>query len=153
MGYSSQGVVEFPRGIYSISKRGTTGIIHGGISLQENCIASIESIKEVKSEKIGIKVEIPEEITSAFFFVKLVPKFKTVTFSPRKVKIQILIDDHVLEESEEHKIFQKPIKDRLVLRESPKEVEILVKDTETDEILFCSIVPVRLEGYDDMGLL
>lgn len=153
LGYSSQGVAEFPRGIYAISKRGTAGIIHGGISLQENCIASIESTKEVKSEKIGIKVEIPDEITSAFFFVKLVPKFKTVTFSQRKVKVQILIDDHVLEESKEHTIFQKPIKDRLVLRESPKEVEILVKDTETDEILFCSIVPVKLEGYDDMSLL
>ena len=135
LGYSSQGVVEFPRGIYSISKRGTTGIIHGGISLQENCIASIESIKEVKSEKIGIKVEIPEEITSAFFFVKLVPKFKTVTFSPRKVKIQILIDDHVLEESEEHKIFQKPIKDRLV-QENLLEVEILLKTQK--QMKFCS---------------
>lgn len=153
LGYNSEGVAEFPRGLYSISKRGTTGIIHGGISLQENCIASIESVKEVQTEKIGIKVEIPKTINSAFFFVKLIPKYKTVSFTSRKVKIQILIDDNLLEESEEHTIFQEIIKDRLVLRESPKEVEILVKDTETDEILFCSIVPVKLEGYDDMGLL
>lgn len=153
IGYVSQGIAEFPRGLHSIPVPGETGIIHGGISLQENCVASIISIQEVKSEKIGVNMETPELISTKIFKVKIIPifpAFRTVTFSPRKIKIQLFVDDNLSHESKEYIIIQDPVDVLLSLEKMAKTVNIRVKDIETGEIMISQKIPVKLEGYDDI---
>lgn len=150
LGYNSKGKISFPRGINTISTRGKTGILHGGISLQENCIASIESIFEVKGEKVGIKIKAPHTITSVILIINISPIMKKLDNVPRKIKMELIINDKLSDESEEYELFEKPVKVRLNLRETPEEIKIQVKDVESEEILYTKIIPVELEGYDDI---
>lgn len=150
LGFNSKGKIAFPRGINTISTRGNTGIIHGGISLQENCIASIESIYEIKGEKVGIKVKAPTIITSKILKVTVSPFLGKLYNIPRKIKMELIINDKLSDESEEYEIFQKPVKPCIKIKGNPDEIKIQIKDAESGEILHSKKISMKLDGYDDI---
>lgn len=150
LGFSSQGFARFPRAIGCIAMPGRMVFYHGGISLQENCLLSITSIFEPKDvERVKIKAELPEVISTAVFLVSIAPFFEKLTALQRKVVVQVLSEDKIISESDIHSIFQEPVKARLVLKKIPKKAKIQIKDIETNEILFAKEVQVKLEGYDE----
>jgi len=69
---------------------------------------------------------------------------------PRLVKIQVYSADELVAESEPVTVHRDPVKARVVLRQIPQGVELVVVDTETQETLARRTAPVQLAGYDEM---
>jgi len=125
--------------------------IHGGISLQECCIGVLECTpkKAIAREKVGIKVSLPSIISSAIFIMSLQPFIKQISDQPRTVIVELTEKGQTILRSDPVEIIDKEQTLTLRLPRIPKEVEVKVKDTETEEVLFSKEVRVSLEGYDE----
>jgi len=124
--------------------------IHGGISLQECCIGILECTpKKVTREKVGVKVSLPSIISSAIFIISLQPYIKQISDQPRTVTVELSEKGQTILRSDPVEIIDKEQTLTLKLPRIPKEIEVKVKDSETEEVLFTKQIKVSLEGYDE----
>jgi len=152
--YISEGTRSvFPIGISWFPRPGPKDpFIHGGISLQECCIGVLECTpkKRIIGEKVKVKVTIPSVISSAVFVIALRPIIKQISDIPRSIVVEILEKNDLLLLSDPIEIYDKEESQTLKLTRIPEEIEIKVKDSETEELLFHKTAKVSLEGYDDL---
>jgi len=142
----------FPIGISIFPKPGPKEpFTHGGISLQECCIGIIECIpkKTILKEKVRVKVSLPSIVSSAIFIISLQPLIKQITDQPRTVTVELTEQNQTILRSEPVQIYDKEQTLTLRLPRIPKQMQVKVKDTETEEVLFSKDVIVSLEGYDE----
>jgi hypothetical protein len=142
----------FPMGISWFPKPGPKEpFVHGGISLQECCVGVLECTpkKAITREKVGIKVSLPSIISSAIFIISLQPIIKQISDQPRTVIVELTEKNETILRSAPVEISDKEQTLTLRLPRIPKEVEVKVKDSETEEVLFSKEVKVSLEGYDE----
>lgn len=150
LGLSGDGNALFPVGIRTISIGGEYGsFVHGGISLQENCIATIVSISTTKPKKVGISVSTPPLITTAIFIVHIFPVKNPDANIPRRVYVEVSNDEIILS-SPSYTIKDENIKINMKLTKIVDEVEVRVIDLDSKEMVFSKKVKVELEGYDDI---
>lgn len=151
IGYESDGEILFPQGISYLPKSGAKEIyIHGGVSLQECCIGVLEVEPQGLGERVDVRAEVSEPITTRVFKVKLVPLSTRLSPLPRRVKVELWSKGELIGE-------QKPIELLLEFKELwlklqkkiPKTVEITVKDADTQEVIYTKPISVALEGYDE----
>jgi len=143
----------FPRGISQFSSPGPReAFVHGGVSLQECCIGVLECTpkKGIIGEKVGVKVSFPSVISSAIFIISLRPLIKQISDLPRSIVVELLEEDKLILRSDPIEIYNKEESLTLKLPRIPKEMEVKVKDYETEEVLFRKTAKVSLEGYDEM---
>jgi len=144
------GVVAFPRGLSCLSMPGPAPLfLHGGISPQENCISVIISKAKIELEKIRVKAELPDEITTAVFLVDLIPLAKPGAEKPRIVKVEVYSEGKRIAESDAIKLQKDKKKARLILREIKPEAEIRVIDADTREVLKRKKVKIHIFGYSE----
>jgi len=142
----------FPIGISLFPRPGPKEpFVHGGISLQECCIGVLECIpqKVIAREKVGVKVSLPSIISSAIFIVSLQPVVKQISDQPRTVTVELTEKGETILRSDPVEIYDKEQTLTLRLPRIPKEIEVRVKDSETEEVLFTKQIKVSLEGYDE----
>ena len=152
LGLSGDDSATFPRGLTCLSAPGEIGqFLHGGISLQETCVAAVISMKEVPLEerKVDVKAEIPDTITTAIFLIPLKPSPTLHRYMPREVRVEVYTDKEKISESGVITLSNKVVKARLVLTKFPPSVDVRVIDHETKEVLFRRSVKVELAGYDE----
>jgi len=152
LGLSGDGSATFPRGLTCLSAPGEIGqFLHGGISLQETCVAAIISTREVPVEerKVSVKAKIPDTITTAIFLIPLEPSLTLHKYLPREVRVEVYADKEKVSESDIITLSNKVVKARLVLSKFPPSVDVRVIDHETKEVLFRKPVKVQLAGYDE----
>ncbi|MEM3765828.1 MAG: PglZ domain-containing protein [Candidatus Bathyarchaeia archaeon] len=125
--------------------------IHGGISLQECCVGILECTpkKAAAIEKVGVKVSLPSIISSAIFIISLQPIVKQISDQPRTVVVELAEKGETILRSEPVEIYSKEQTITMRLPKIPKEIEVKVKDSETEEVLFTKQLKVSLEGYDE----
>ena len=152
--YMSEGTrAMFPIGISWFPRPGPKEpFVHGGISLQECCIGVLECTpkKGIIGEKVGVKVSFPSVISSAIFIISLRPLIKQISDLPRSIVVELLEEDKLLLRSDPVEIYDKEESLTLKLPRIPKEIEVKVKDYETEEVLFRKTAKVSLEGYDEI---
>ena len=142
----------FPIGVSCFPKPGPKEpFIHGGISLQECCIGVLECTpkKAIAREKVGVKVSLPSIISSAIFIISLQPFIKQISDQPRTVVVELTEKGETILRSDPVLICDKEQTLLLRLPRIPKQIEVKVKDSETEEVLFSKDVKVSLEGYDE----
>jgi hypothetical protein len=152
--YMSEGTRSiFPIGILWFPRPGPKEpFVHGGISLQECCIGVIECTpkKGVIGEKVGVKVSFPSVISSMIFVISLRPVMKQISDLPRSIVVELLEENQLLLRSDPIEIYDKEESLTLKLPRIPKKIEVRVKDSETEEVLFHKTAKVSLEGYDEI---
>ena len=142
----------FPVGISWFPRPGPKEpFVHGGISLQECCVGVIECIpkKAISGERVAIKVSIPSVISSAIFIISIQPIMKQISAQPRTILVELAEKGEKLIQSNPLEISDKEQTLTIRLPRIPKEIEVKVKDVETEETLFSKEVKVSLEGYDE----
>jgi hypothetical protein len=142
----------FPVGISWFPRPGPKEpFVHGGISLQECCVGAIECTpkKAIPEERVAIKVSIPSVISSAIFIISIQPIMKQISAQPRTIVVELAEKGEKLVQSNPLEISDKEQTLTLRLPRIPKEIEVKVKDVETEETLFSKEVKVSLEGYDE----
>ncbi len=151
IGYESDGEILFPQGISYLPKRGAKEIyIHGGVSLQECCIGVLEVEPKGLGERVDVKAELSEPITTRIFRVKLVPLPTRLFPIPRKVKLELWSKGELIGEQKEIELSREPKELWLRLEKKiPKMVEMRVRDADTQEVIYTKSVSVALEGYDE----
>jgi len=152
LGLSGDGSLTFPRGLTCLSAPGEIGqFLHGGISLQENCVATVISTKEIPIEerKVEVEAEIPDKITTAIFLIPLKPSPTLHRYMPREIQVEVYTDKEKISESGVITLSNKVMKARLVLSKFPPSVDVRVIDHKTKEVLFRKTVKVELAGYDE----
>jgi len=143
-----EGEVAFPRGLSCLSAPGPVPIfLHGGLSPQENCIATIISRAKIEVGKVKVKAEIPDEITTAIFLVNLIPLPTPEADKPRIVKVEVWSDGKMIAESEPIELQKEAKKSKVTLRELPEKAEVRIVDVETFEILRSKEVKISIAGY------
>jgi len=143
----------FPIGISQFPRPGPKEqFIHGGISPQECFIGILECTpkKKMKGQKVRIKVSLPSIISSAIFIVSIKPIIQQISDLPRTVIIELLEQDRIILRSEPTQVYDKEESLTLKLPRIPKEIEVKIKDYETEEVLFRKTMKVSLEGYDEL---
>lgn len=140
----------FPIGLALFPMPGPRAVfVHGGISPQECCIGVLECVrKEIAvGQKVGVAVSFPSVISSAILNISLEPVAKKLPPLPRTVVIELLAEGKLLLRSDPVEVHDK--KESLILKlpRIPKEIEVKVKDLETQEVLFRRVTQVSLEGY------
>lgn len=153
LGLSGNGSATFPRGLTCLSAPGEIGqFLHGGISLQEICIAAIISTREVPLEerKVQVKAQIPDKITTAIFLIPLQPSPTLHRYMPREIRVEVYTDKEKISESEVINLSNKTTKARLVLSKFPTSVDVRIIDDETKEVLSRKTVKVELAGYENI---
>lgn len=152
VGYESDGEILLPHGISYLPKRGAKEIyIHGGMSLQECCIGVLEVEPQGLGERVDVKIELSKPITTQIFRVKLAPVSTHLFPIPRKVKVELWAKGELVGQQRPIELSQEPEEMWLRLEKIVKDVEIRVRDIDTQVVIHTEIVPVALEGYD--GLL
>jgi hypothetical protein len=152
IGLSGDGTATFPRGLTCLTAPGEIGqFLHGGISLQEICVATLISTKEVPIEerKIEVTAEIPEKITTAIFLIPIKPSPTLNKYMPREVRVEVYAEEEKICESDVINLSNKVVKARLVLSKIPQKADIRLIDQETKEVLSQKAVKVELAGYDE----
>jgi hypothetical protein len=152
LGMSGDGFATFPRGLTCLTAPGEIGrFLHGGLSLQEICVATVISTKEVPIEerKVEAEAEIPDKITTAIFLLPLKPTPTLHRYMPRQVRVEVYTDKEKISESGVITLSNKIVKARLVLSKIPPNVDVRVIDHETKEVLSKKTVKVELTGYDE----
>jgi hypothetical protein len=152
LGLSGDGTATFPRGLTCLTAPGEIGqFLHGGISLQEICVAAVISTREapIEERKVDVKAEIPDKITTAIFLISLKPSPTLHRYMPREVQVEVYTDKEKISESGIIALSNKVMKARLVLSKFPPTVDVRVIDHETKEVLFKKTVKVELAGYDE----
>ena len=152
LGLSGDGSATFPRGLTCLSVPGEIGqFLHGGISLQEICVAAVISTREIPVEerKVEVKAEIPDRITTAIFLISLEPSPTLHKYMPREVRVEVYADKEKMSESDVITLSNKIMKARLVLSKFPPSVDVRIIDHETKEVLTSKTVKVELAGYDE----
>ena len=150
LGLIGDGIASFPRGLSCLSMAGPIPMfLHGGISPQENCIPILISRAKIEIEKVGIKAEIPDEITTAVFLVNLIPLVTPTAKGSRAVRIEVYSDKEKIAESDVIELQKGAKKARLVLKKIKPQVEVRVIDVDTLEILRSKKVKICLVGYFD----
>jgi hypothetical protein len=150
-GYASEGEILFPLGISYLPKGGSKEIyIHGGVSLQECCIGILEVEPQGLGERVKVRTELSEPITTQIFRVKLIPVSTHLLPIPRKVKMELWSKGELVGEQKPIELSREPREIWLKLQKTPKTVEVRVRDADTDEIIHTKIVSVALEGYDEL---
>jgi hypothetical protein len=150
LGLHGNGRASFPRGLTMIAAESASDMfVHGGISLQENCIGFLTSVSEVETGKVGVEAEIPDSITSALFFVRLIPLKSSAPTGPRSITVRITDGGEIIAESKPLSIENEPQKVRMILHKLPPEVKVSVIDSDTQEILRTKKASVQLSGYDE----
>jgi len=151
IGYESDGEILIPQGISYLPKRGSKEIyIHGGGSLQECCIGVLEVEPQGLGERVDVKAEVPEPITTRIFRVKLVPLSTRLFPIPRKVKVELWSKGELIGEQKQIELSRESKELWLKLKKKiPKMVEVRVRDADTQEVIFSKSVSVALEGYDE----
>jgi len=142
----------FPVGISWFPRPGPKEpFVHGGISLQECCVGVIECIpkKAISEERVAIRVSIPSVISSAIFMISIHPIMKQISAQPRTILVELAEKGEKLVQSNPFEISDKEQTLTMRLPRIPKEIEVKVKDVETEETLFSKEVKVSLEGYDE----
>lgn len=153
LGLSGDGSATFPRGLTCLSAPGEIGqFLHGGISLQETCVAAVISTREVPVEerKVIVKAEIPDMITTAIFLIPLEPSLTLHRYLPREIRVEVYSDNEKISESGIITLSNKVVKARLVLSKFPPSVDVRVIDHKTKEVLSRKTVKVQLAGYDEL---
>jgi hypothetical protein len=150
LGFMGDGYAMFPRGLTMIAAESASEMFtHGGISLQETCIGVLTSLSEETIGKVDVDAHIPDSITSALFFVNLLPRSLAGPAGPRHVQIRVTSGVEVIGESEIVVVSEENRKVRVLLHKLPPEVQISVVDTDTKEILAIKTSSVQLAGYDE----
>jgi hypothetical protein len=151
VGLGGEEYVMFPYGITTVGIRGESGqFVHGGISLQENCIAALISTMNEKIEKVGVEVVLPSQITTAVFLVELKPFAKGRKDLGRRVYVQVFASNELISKSDTVLLEREPKKVRLILKKFPDNVQIRVIDADSkDAITNPGKVKVHLSGYGD----
>ena len=152
LGLSGDGTGTFPRGLTCLSAPGEIGqFLHGGISLQEICVATVISTKEIPVEerKVSVNAKIPDTITTAIFLIPLEPSITLHRRMPREIRVEVYSDKEKISESDVITLSNKVMKARLVLSKFPPSVDVRVIDHETKVVLFRKPVKVELAGYDE----
>ncbi len=150
IGYESDGEILFPESIYYLPKAGAREVyIHGGVSLQECCIGVLEVEPRGVGERVNVRAEVSEPITTRIFRVKLVPLSTSLSPIPRKVKVELWSKGELIGEQKEMELLQEAKELWLKLQKIPKIVEVKVRDADTQEVIYEKSVPVALEGYDE----
>ena len=151
IGYESAGEILFPHGISYLPKRGAKEIyIHGGVSLQECCVGVLEVEPQGLGERVDVRIELSKPITTQIFRVKLVPISTHLFPIPRKVRVELWSKGELVGQQTPIEISQDPEEMWLRLQKIVKEVEIRVRDVDTQVVTHKKIVPVALEGYDEL---
>jgi hypothetical protein len=148
IGLEGDGVVAFPRGILCLSMPGQVPMfLHGGVSLQENCIAVILSKAKIEIGKIRVEAEIPDEITTAVFLVNLIPLTAPDANKPRTVRVEVYSNGTKIAESDPIELQREAKRVRLILKEIRPEAEIKITDVDTFEVLKSKKVKISIVGY------
>lgn len=149
-GFDGEGYVALAPGVSTFSIQGETPkFIHGGLSLQEICVAYLTSSLE-NFRKTKIKVNVQDPITSMKFFVDIVPSEVSPTQRPIKVQIRVFSDSNEIGASEPVLVHSEPCRVWIKLEKIRPEVEIQAIDSETEDTLWSRRVPVQLAGYDEL---
>jgi len=151
IGYESDGEILFPRGISYLPRKGEKeSYVHGGVSLQECCIGVLEVRPQQVADRVMVKIELPEIISSRMLKVRIVPHKYTFSSPARKILVELLAGGRLVDQ-------RGPIEVRFQAQEvwlkvpaSSKHVDVRVKDADTREILEKRTARVALEGYDDL---
>lgn len=168
-GFQSDLELRFPRGIQMFSVQGEPSpFVHGGLSLQENCLLVLEfNRKGAKTEKqnpVKIKVEFPQLITTKRSSVKIIAEKSGKNLTSRK--IIVIVKQHQTRKgigmSDPKEIvppstggaldgfLDVPTQMFFTMDEFPEMVTVVVKDVITDEILEQRDIKVALMGYDNL---
>ncbi|MEM1558277.1 MAG: PglZ domain-containing protein [Thermoproteota archaeon] len=148
IGLEGGGIAAFPKGLLCLSMPGQVPLfLHGGISLQENCIAVITSKTKVEIGKVRVEAEIPEEITTAVFLINLVPSITPDANKTRVVKVEVYSNGTKIAESDPIELQRESKKARLMLKEIRPEAEIRITDVDTFEVLKSKKVKISIVGY------
>ncbi len=151
VGYESDGEILFPCGISYLPKRGAKEIyIHGGVSLQECCVGVLEVEPQGLGERVGVRIELSKPITTQIFRARLVPLSTHLFPIPRKVGVELWSEGRLVGEQRPIELSQEPKEIWLRLQKIVKEVEIRVKDVDTQVVIYTRKVPVALDGYDEL---
>jgi hypothetical protein len=154
LGLQGDGRAAFPRGLTCLRVQGELGsFLHGGLTLQETAVAALvsESAQRAPAQRVRIRARLPDRITNAVFLVDIEPEGPVSLFDvSRSVKVQVYSAGALIAESEPMTVHGGPIKARVVLRQIPRQVELIVVDTDTEEHLARREAVVELAGYDDL---
>jgi hypothetical protein len=148
IGLEGDGIAMFPRGLSCLSMPGQVPMfLHGGISLQENCIGVVISKTKIEIGKIRVEAEIPDEITTAVFLINLIPSITPDANKPRIVRVEVYSNGTKIAESDSIELQRETRRARLVLKEIRPEAEIRITDVDTFEILKSKKVRISIVGY------
>jgi hypothetical protein len=109
----------------------------------------LTSLSDVAINKVEVNPEIPDSITSALFFVNIIPRTSSVPVGPRSVQVRVTSGREVIAESETVTVGSESKKVRIVLHKLPEEVQISVIDSDTREVIAARTASVHLAGYDE----
>ena len=154
VGLGGEGRAAFPRGLTCLSVQGGLGVfLHGGLTLQETVAMALlsETAAPPLAQKVKVIAQLPAAITNAVFLIEITPEGPPMMFDvSRLVKVEVYSAGQLVADSEPVTVHREPVKARVVLRQIPQSVELVVVDAETQETLARRTAPVQLTGYDEM---
>jgi hypothetical protein len=127
--------------------------LHGGLTLQESVVMALvsETAAPPVARKVKVIAQLPAAITNAVFLIEIAPEGPPTLFDvSRRVRIEVYSAGELVAESEPVTVHREPVKARVVLRQIPQSVDLVVVDADTQETLARRTVPVQLAGYDEM---
>ncbi len=145
LGISGDLLLGFPAGtsIFAV-QGGAPEFVHGGLSLQET-VVPVVSLKLAKTkEKVKVRVEYPEPITSRIVLIKLSTSFEKLDVEPRRVYIEVNNKRSDVITIAQGKAEVVRLSWLSEFEEPPEEVEIKVVDYDTGEVVSKRRVKVGL---------
>jgi hypothetical protein len=145
IGVNGNLLLAFPAGTSIFAVQGETPeFVHGGLSLQE-AIVPVVTLKLAKpKEKVKVRVEYPEKITSRIVLIGLKPSFEKLDVESRRVYVAVnnkKSDGITLAPGKEEKVRVTWLS---ALEEAPEEVAITVVDCDTGAVVSKRKVEVSL---------
>ena len=151
MGINSDLFVHVPKGIgYFRTSGSNDSFIHGGLSLQECCIGYLVITPDQKGQKITVKAEYPEKISSTIVKVTLSPQSSAPIPIYRTIRVELLNKKEIIGNSEDIAIEQKE-EIYIPLRKISgiKSLTLRITDIYTREILHQKEITISLPEYGD----